>query len=399
MPVLAEIFSILIIVLLLFVTLAFLYLLILTLAVWLGRMYILQENPPRLRFAILIPAHNEEKVLTRCLDSIRNLNYEERLCETFVIADNCSDKTVEVAKRYKVGILERTDVVNRGKGYALAWGLGRVNLSDYDAVVIVDADCILQENLLLAFNGRLQAGQKVLQARVGIFNRKQSFLTYLLYLGNLMENFLFYGGREKLGLSSFLRGTGMCFSTEILRRHNWGGFSETEDLEFSLKLMEEGTRISFVPETGVLAIQPAGLQTAYTQKRRWAGGTFSVIKKHFLRLLYNGLKPGKFCLIEAAFSLLLLSRPLLIYLNLLGIFLTLLALPTKGYALLLWGLILLMAQTLYLSSSIFLSQEKGRALKTLILAPFYLFWLLLVQLSSLKGSRTWQKTARENVPA
>ncbi len=397
MLVLAEILSIFIAALYIFTSLALIYLFILALTHWLGKISAPQGNLPSLKFALLIPAHNEETVLDKCLESTKNLNYYEHLYKTFVIADNCTDKTVEVAKQYKVEILERNDSLNRGKGYALAWGLGKINLNDYDAVVIVDADCILQENLLLAFNRRLLAEQKVLQAVVGIFNRQQSFLTYLLYLGNLVENFLFYAAREKLGLSSFLRGTGMCFSAEILKHHNWAGFSQTEDLEFSLKLIEAGMRMNFVPETGVLAIQPTRFKTAYTQKKRWAGGTFSIIKKHFLRLLSTGFRQAKLSFIEVAFSLLLLSRPFLIYLNLLGLLLALAILSVKGYALLLWGLILLLAQILYLSFSIFLAQDKARAWWTLGLAPFYLFWLLLVQLSSLAGSRAWQKTAREDV--
>jgi heme/copper-type cytochrome/quinol oxidase subunit 1 len=94
----------------------------------------------------------------------------------------------------------------------------------------------------------------------------------------------------------------------------------------------------------------------------------------------------------------LLSRPVLIYLNLAAILLSLFLVAHFGGTLVIWAVILLLAQMLYLAQSIFLAESKPRALKSLLWAPFYLFWLLLVQFSSLLASRpVWQKTSREDV--
>lgn len=398
MQLLIWIISALVALLFLFLSLAIFYLFLLAASWWSSRSRPGGNIPLQKKFAILIPAHNEEAVITQCLKSIQNLNYYEQLYQTFVIADNCSDATAEVAKEYPVTVWERHDSEKRGKGFALAWALARLNLNDFDAVVILDADCMVQENLLLAFNQRLLSGQIVLQAHDGIYNFRRNFLTYLLYLGSLVENSLFYGGREVLQLSSFLRGTGMCFSAAVLQKYAWESFSETEDLEFSLKLLVEGIRVNLVPETGVLAIQPTKLQAAYTQKKRWAKGTFSLIRRNFAKLLGQGIRKWKFGPVEAAFALLLLSRPLLLYLNLLGIFLALAIFSSQEQTLFWWGIVLLIAQVLYLGSSIFLASDKIKALRSLLLAPFYLLWLLLVQLTSLKGGRKpgWEKTAREN---
>src|SRR5574341_1816708 len=398
MPILIWIISALVALLFLFLSLAIFYLFLLATFWWLSRRRSGDNIPPQKKFAILIPAHNEEAVIGQSLKSIQNLNYNEQLYQTFVIADNCSDATAEVAKEYPVTVWERHDPEKRGKGFALAWGLARMKLNYFDAVVISDADCMVQENLLLAFNQRLLFAQIVLQAGDGIYNFRQNFLTYLLYLGNLVENFPFYGGREVLLLSSFLRGTGMCFSAALLQKYSWESFSETEDLEFSLKLLDEGIRVSFITETGVLAIQPAKLQTAYTQKKRWAKGTFSLIQRNFTKLLGQGIKKWNLRLIEAAFALLLLSRPLLIYLNLLGLSLALALSPSREFTLFWWGIILLLAQVFYLASSVFLASDKIRALKSLFLALFYLLGFLLVQQASLKGrgKSGRKKTAREN---
>lgn len=395
---LAWLDSALVLLLLSYLSVAVLYLLLLAFSGWTAREKAREAVFPQKRFAILIPAHNEEKVLGQCLESIQNQNYYNNLYQVYVIADNCSDKTTELARKHPVQVLERSDTSRPGKGYALAWGLEKIKLDDYDALVIVDADCLLQENLLLAFNRRLLGGQLVLQAYDGIYNIQQSFLTYLLYLGNLVENHLFYAGRQVLGLTTFLRGTGMCFSTRVLRKYGWHSFSETEDLEFSLRLLEDGFKIDFVPESKVLAIQPSQLKTAYSQKRRWAGGTFQIIRKNLLRLIKRGFTSGRLEFLEAAFSLTLLSRPVLIYVNLVGILLILILPAGLRSDLLWWGLSLLLVQILYLSLSVLLAENRVRALKTLVVAPFYLLWLLAVQLLSLGGARkqVWQKTTREN---
>jgi len=201
-----------------------------------------------------------------------------------------------------------------------------------------------------------------------------------------------------LGLSSLLRGTGMCFSTEMLQKFSWKSFSEAEDLEFSLQLIQNGGKIHFVPETKILAIQPSGMPTAYTQKRRWAGGTLRIIRSNVLKLLGRGVVNFKPRLVELAFTLTILSRPSLILLNLLALLATVVLPVEFETTLVWWGVILLLAQICYLGLSLLLAESKARALKTLYLAPFYLLWLFSIQIASLFRGRPegWQKTAREN---
>ena len=398
MSVLGLFSAILLVLILLLLSLAVLYLFLLALAWWVGYKKVGSQPPPQKRFAILIPAQDEEKVIEKCLISIKNVNYYPNLFKTFVVADNCTDQTPRIAKGFGAEVLERSDQTHRGKGFALAWGLERINLSEFDALIILDADCIVQENLFLALNHRLSKGQKVLQVYDGIYNFRQSLFTYLLYLGNLAENYLFYGGREGLGLSSLLRGTGMCFSTEILQKFSWMSFSEAEDLEFSLQLIQNGSKIHFVPETKILAIQPSGMQTAYTQKRRWAGGTLRIIRSNILKLLGRGVVNFRPRLVELAFTLTILSRPSLILLNLLALLATVVLPVEFETTLVWWGVILLLAQLGYLGFSIHLAESKARALKTLCFAPAYLLWLFAVQVGSFFGTRpgAWQKTSRED---
>ena len=61
------------------------------------------------RFAILIPAHNEELLLGNTIDNLKKINYPSDLTDIIVIADNCWDRTAEIAKKKRVVCLERFD--------------------------------------------------------------------------------------------------------------------------------------------------------------------------------------------------------------------------------------------------------------------------------------------------
>src|SRR5882762_5953063 len=73
------------------------------------------------RFAIVIPAHNEELFLPRLLASARNQDYPSERFDTIVVADNCTDSTADVARDHGDSVLERFDEEKRGKGYAIKW--------------------------------------------------------------------------------------------------------------------------------------------------------------------------------------------------------------------------------------------------------------------------------------
>jgi cellulose synthase/poly-beta-1,6-N-acetylglucosamine synthase-like glycosyltransferase len=281
-----------------FLTLALSYLFFLAISWWLAKKSAGWDTGPQKRIAVLIPAHNEEQVIGTCLENIRGLDYPGNLFQTVVIADNCSDRTAQLARQHGTQVLERVEAERKGKGFTLSWALERIDLKDFDAILFLDADCVAEKNLLSALNHRLCQGQVVLQASVGIHNFRQSLFSYLLYLGNLVENCLFHGGRAARGLPSFLRGTGMCLSIEVLKEYGWQHFSQAEDLEFSLSLLKDNLKVSFLPETKVLAIQPTVFRTARSQKRRWAAGTFQILRKNVLQLVKLGFKSGRWELFE-----------------------------------------------------------------------------------------------------
>ncbi|MCL6441804.1 MAG: glycosyltransferase family 2 protein, partial [Thermoleophilum sp.] len=141
-----------------------LYLLVLTLAAPFGSVRRWAQGPgPVRRFAVLIPAHNEEPVLARLLASLDALSYPRNLYDVVVVADNCTDATAAIGRARGALVFERSDSVNAGKGHALRWLLDELERAGkvYDAYVVLDADSTVSPNFLWAMNERLRGGAQV----------------------------------------------------------------------------------------------------------------------------------------------------------------------------------------------------------------------------------------------
>lgn len=264
------------------------------------------------RFAIVIPCHNEESTILEVLDSCRALEYPEDQYCVFVVADNCSDRTAELASRRGAVCLERRDDRRKGKGYALSWAFERILPQGFDALAVLDADCRIEPHALSAFDRALSDGAMVMQARYAVSNPDSSSISYAVAVGNVIENDLFYAPKSRRGLAVLLRGTGMVFHHRILEEHPWTATSNTEDVEYALDLIAADVPIRFMPEVAVWSDFPEDSRQLLIQRRRWASGTANVGKTRGLRMILAGLFRLNLAIIDAGWTLLVLSRPLVI---------------------------------------------------------------------------------------
>ncbi|PKK84303.1 MAG: hypothetical protein CVT49_04020 [candidate division Zixibacteria bacterium HGW-Zixibacteria-1] len=347
------------------------------------------------RFLILIPAYNEQPVIGRTLQSLRDLNYKGKV-EIAVIADNCSDNTAAIARDFGVKVLERYDDVNRGKGYALEWAIKLYNLDNYDAVAIVDADTRVESNMLQAMAESLTAGTGAVQLYYGFLEELKTGVSYLQKMANIVENKFFYKGRAQLGLPILLRGTGMAIKSSVLKAHPWDSHSITEDVDYAVNLLVDGVKIDFNVNSMVMAAATSSYQQSHSQRLRWASGTFELIKNKMLPLIKMGLTKSRPDLIELSFSFLLLSRPLLIYIAFIMLVLSLFTGSARG-TLMLWAGTLVGLLVAYLLAGIFFMKEKGRVLKSLLQVPVYACWFVMVQVKAIikSGKMDWKRTERK----
>jgi len=96
------------------------------------------SSDPIHRFAIAIPAHNEEAVIARTVEVLHGLDYPGELFDIFVVADFCSDNTATTARNAGAIVFERDEGLQGSKGAALRWLFDRV-LDEQHSGIIYDA--------------------------------------------------------------------------------------------------------------------------------------------------------------------------------------------------------------------------------------------------------------------
>lgn len=225
------------------------------------------------RFLFAIPAHDEEVTIRRTVESCRAVAYDPDRFSVYVVADNCSDATADIARRAGAEVMERTDPIRRSKGHALEYFFEHGPLKRFDAAIVVDADSTVDPGILTAFAEELIAGHDWLQCYDTVRNQDASWRTRLMTYAFSLINGVWLVGQERLRLGVALRGNGMCFSTRGLARVPWRAHGLAEDLEFSWALRLAGERAHYVPRSRVLAEMLAqGGAAAASQRCRWEAG-------------------------------------------------------------------------------------------------------------------------------
>lgn len=353
------------------------------------------------KFFIVIPAHDEAALITDTVSSLRSTLADSSFpFSVWVVADNCSDNTAELAAAAGARVLRRTDPMRLGKGYALAFFfeqlLAMSDVKDEDAVVVIDADTRVDPQLLKAFAHRLGGGWDWLQGVSGIANRQASWRTRLMSCAFALINGTWLMGQDALGHSVSLRGNGMCFTVRGLRRVPWRAFGLAEDVEYSWTLRLEGKRARFVPDARVFSeIAFTNPNAVRMQRQRWESGRKSVRYKFTQQVLGT----ASLSLGQKLLSLLELYMPTL----------TKLATIVAIAALFTWStisanepaflilatahLVIIAILSSYLLSPYWLGLLPWQYALYLLYSPMYMLWK--VDLLFRKPPTVWIRTARE----
>jgi 1,2-diacylglycerol 3-beta-glucosyltransferase len=359
-------------------------------------------GPPRLRFDVVVPAHDEEPGVARTVRSLLAIDYPSELRRILVVADNCTDRTAEVAAAAGALVLERRSA-RRGKGYALEFAFERCLADGFaDAIVVVDADSVASTNLLRAFSARLESGAVAVQACYGVRNKAASWRTRLMAIAFSLFHEVRSLGRERLRVSAGLRGNGMCFSTSLLREVPHRAYSLTEDLEYGIQLAIAGHRVHFASEVDVLSDMAVSARAARSQRQRWEGGRFAMLRQYGAALLWTGLRRSDLRLLDMAMDLFVPPLAILASLSGLGLVAAGLSCAWAGQttsALYSWALANLLL-AVYVLRGWQVSGTGLRGLADLLCAPAYAFWKATVLLRSpSRRAGDWVRTARETACA
>ena len=254
------------------------------------------RSEKRHRYAILIAARNEEAVLPHLLDSIRAQDYPAELITTYVVADNCTDRTVEVARAGGARVYARYNRKEVGKGYALNFLLEQIEKNDgldsYDAFLIFDADNLLLPDYVTQINKICSDGYEAFCGYRNSKNFGTNWISQGYGLWYLHDSCHLNQSRMLLGTTCAVNGTGFGFTRRLLERMGgWKFFTLTEDIEFNTWCATRGVRIGYCRDAVVFDEQPEKFSQSWRQRTRWTQGGLQVsvrYAKDLLRGLFKG---------------------------------------------------------------------------------------------------------------
>lgn len=248
-----------------------------------------RSRPPRVRsetdaesrrLLFLVSAHNEEVLIGDCVRSLVGVDYPADRMLTVVIANNCNDRTAEVARGAGARVLERTDLEREGKPHALAWALDLLRDEAYDTCVIVDADSIAERGFARGVNALGPMGEDAAQAYFATWNEDETWLTLLAGIFARAKYEVLYPVKDRAGLNCPLTGNGMVFSSIPLKRDGWTAFSLTENWELYADYTLKGARISFAKGARLLSQEVRGLRQGKSQRERWTRGRRAALRRY-----------------------------------------------------------------------------------------------------------------------
>ncbi len=353
----------------------------------------------RPRCAVLIPAHNEETGIGETVTALLSeLQPEDRL---IVVADNCSDRTVEAARARGAMVIERTDAVRRGKGFALDFGVRFLEQAPPEVVVLVDADCLVQPGTLDLLVRETKAQGRPIQA-VYLLDQavkgspKDQLSGFAFQFKNLVRPL----GLHRLGMPTLLTGTGIALPWPVIRDASLASGNIVEDMQLGIDLAVNGHPPRLCAAAHVRGELPVGRGAALTQRTRWEHGHLRTLFTQVPRLVRAAVRQRRLDLLGLALEL---SVPPLSMLFLLwaaafccslglwwfqGRSLPAILLSTGGLA------------ALLAIFAVWIKFGRERLpLVSMLAAPLYMLWKIPIYLAfAFRPQKAWVRTERNGSP-
>lgn len=244
--------------------------------------------------SIMVPAHNEESVITHTVDNIMQLSYQN--FEVILIDDRSADNTASVMKNLelkykdKVKVLVRAKDAFPGKSAVLNDAL---NLAKGEAILVFDADATIEPDFLNKMVPCLEpADVGAVQARKVIRNGSYNLLTKCQYNEYVLDTYL-QVGRDAVKGAVELRGNGEIIKRQALEDiGGWNNYTITDDLDMATRLHIKGWDIRYCPSAEVYEEGVIYLIPLFRQRRRWLEGTI----RRYLEYSSEAIKSTKMSL-------------------------------------------------------------------------------------------------------
>lgn len=348
------------------------------------------------RLAVLIPAHNEEDIVSGILTDVTSqAKPNDRV---IVIADNCDDGTAEVARSHGAEVFERFDTTDRGKAYALRFALEKLEADPPEVVIVVDADCKISDDCLAHLSGKAAKLDRPIQGSYIFGEQKDGAASnnassFTLWFKNHIRPL----GSLVAGMPCQLTGSGMAFPWHVIRKVNVANESLAEDTTLGLELAYAGHAPMFCPEAKIDGHVPKEWGTLVQQRRRWEQGYLESIWSNAPKMTLRSITSFRPGLLWAAFDLCI---PPLALLGMAWAALTVPAIALAWFDVSILPMLILgigaVAMSLSLALGWFIHCRNKVPAQAILAIPWFLFRKVGIYASLvLKREKVWLRTERD----
>lgn len=358
----------------------------------------LESKSKKHNFAIIVAARNEEKVIGNLIDSINNLDYPKDKFATYVLVNNTTDNTKEVAINHGAKAIDVTVPV-KNKADVLKFGFEKLkSKKNIDAYVIFDADNVVHKDFLTHMNDVLNNGYRVATSFRDAKNPSDSWISGSYTVFYYIQNLFFCRSRLGLNSNATVTGTGFMVKKEIIDDTGWNTYTLTEDMEFAGQCALRNERIYYAEKAITYDEYPVDFKTSWKQRKRWSVGNIQCMQLYFYRLIKEFFKTKRLSNLDMSFIYLGIMAQVVVYINL---FFFRVANFTVGNPLieqdyLSWILGGLIQMALPLITVIWLKKDPRKLWKGILLFPlFILSWLPINFICIFKQNIGWEEIKHE----
>lgn len=331
------------------------------------------------KILVIIPAHNEETLIRRTIMAIKNSRYPDKLRDIVLLADRCTDNTVNIAREENIVVYENLRNINCTKsGILKAFFEQHINIINrYDYVCFIDGDTLVNEYFFVVADREFKKGHKIVQGKVNVINTTKNFVSGFMAIYQSIINIFFFEYQNCNNHSVLIAGKGMFISPSVFNYITWNEKSLIEDVDFSFQAACLDIPIFYCDKIKVASIQPYTLQDMWNQQRRWLSGQNQIIKDYFGQLVKGTLNGGaKAFVIEGIISICILP---LILISIFSEFIGLI---------LLYYIIAVVVATIVVKVDN--SQEQITTMDIYVFPMILLYWYIINVISFFKPITIWK---------
>lgn len=217
-------------------------------------------------YLILYPAYNEDRVIVNSVQKFLAQYYPYSCFHVAVISDHMQPETNQKLSELPITLLQPV-FEKSSKAKAMQYAMDQIN-DDYDFVVILDADNVVESHFLEQLNGECAKGYKAIQCHRCAKN-SDSDVAVLDGVSEEINNTIFRKAHNRIGLSSALIGSGMCFDYQWFKENVFKLTTAGEDRELEALLLQQKVYIHYEPDIHVFDEKVSNKDNFQKQRLRW----------------------------------------------------------------------------------------------------------------------------------